>query len=124
MSDNIFAKYNAHTYERIEWKIDTNGFKYHKLSDVYNSGKKEVDCYGLFLSKGAYGLQAVAIGKECFYNLPAHKVETVKKMLSDNDCVNAIKDGRLALVIREYVNRTNKTCYDCDFKDKGVKVPF
>lgn len=123
MSDNIFSKY-AHTYERINWNVDTSGFKYYKLGDAYNSGKKEVDCHGLFLTKSAYGLQAVAIGTHCFYNLPSHKVESVKKILADDECVKAIKDGRLVLVIRQYVNRTNKTCYDCDFKDRGEKAPF
>lgn len=125
MSDsNIFSKYNARTYERIDWHIDTSNFKYYKLRDVYTSGKKEVACRGIFLTKGAFGLQAVAIGDNCFYNLPAHKVETVKKMLADSECVQAIKNGRLILAIREYVNRTNKTCYDCDFKDAGEKIPF
>lgn len=121
MSDNIFSKYNARTYERIDWNVDTEGFAYFKLGDAYRAGKKSVHCNGLFLTKGAYGLQAVAIGDKCFYNLPSYKVEIVKKMLADVECVNAIKAKRLSLKIREYVNRTNKTCYDCDFIDSGNK---
>lgn len=120
MSDNIFSKYNATNYERVNWEYDTDGFKFYKLADMYMAGKTKLNCYGLFLTKGNYGLQAVAIGNDCFYNLPSHKVETVKKMIADADCVAAIKRGRLALSLRKYTNKTGKTCFDCDFIDKGI----
>lgn len=130
MSSNIFSKYNAGGYERVNWEYDTSGFKFFKLADMYAAGRKKLNCFGLFLTKGNYGLQAVAIGDDCFYNLPSHKVETVKKMINDEDCVMAIKRGRLALSLRQYTNKTGKICFDCDFIDKGVEeeasgvIPF
>lgn len=130
MGDNIFSKYNANTYERIDWNVNTDGFNYKKLLDVYNEGARRLDVYGLFLTKGGYGLQAVAIGKDCFYNLPSHKVEIVKKVLADSEAVAAIKQGRLQFVLRKYENKTGKVCVDFDFVEKaqsepsGTKVPF
>ena len=111
-----FTKLNKNTFEKIEWNVKTDGFTFHKLSDFYNQGIKTIQVYGFFFTKSdEYGLQPVAIAKDCLINLPKHKKDTISDMLKNADCVSAIKNGECSLKLREYKSKYNKTCYDFDF---------
>lgn len=111
-----FTKLNKNAFEKIEWNVKTDGFTFHKLSDFYNQGIKTIQVYGFFFTKSdEYGLQPVAIAKDCLVNLPKHKTEVISDMLKNADCVNAIKNGDCSLKLREYKSKYNKTCYDFDF---------
>ena len=111
-----FTKLNKNTFEKIEWNVNTNGFTFKKLSDFYNQGIKVVPVFGFFFTKSEeYGLQPVAITKDCLVNLPKHKKDVISDMLKNADCVSAIKNGDCSLKLREYKSKYNKTCYDFDF---------
>ena len=111
-----FTKLNKNTFEKIEWNVDTSGFTFKKLSDFYNQGIKTIQVFGFFFTKSEnYGLQPIAIAKDCLVNLPTHKKDVVSDMLKNADCVNAIKNGECSLKLREYKSKYNKTCYDFDF---------
>ena len=111
-----FTKLNKNTFEKIEWNVDTKDFTFKKLSDFYNMGVKTVRVFGFFFTKSAeYGLQPVAIARNCLINLPKHKKDTISDMLKNADCVNAIKNGECSLKLREYKSKYGKTCYDFDF---------
>ena len=111
-----FTKLNKNTFEKIEWNVDTNGFTFKKLSDFYNMGVKTVRIFGFFFTKSEeYGLQPVAIARNCLINLPKHKKDTISDMLKNADCVSAIKNGDCTLKLREYKSKYGKTCYDFDF---------
>ena len=111
-----FTKLNKNTFEKIEWNVNTSGFTFKKLSDFYNNGIKAVRVFGFFFTKSdEYGLQPVAIAKDCLINLPKHKTEVISDMLKNADCVSAIKNGECSLKLREYKSKYNKTCYDFDF---------
>ena len=111
-----FTKLNKNTFEKIEWNVDTNGFTFKKLSDFYNMGVKTVRVFGFFFTKSEeYGLQPVAIARNCLINLPKHKKDTISDMLKNADCINAIKNGECSLKLREYKSKYGKTCYDFDF---------
>ena len=111
-----FTKLNKNTFEKIEWNVNTNGFTFKKLSDFYNQGIKTIQIFGFFFTKSEeYGLQPVAIARNCLVNLPKHKTEVISDMLKNADCVNAIKNGECSLKIREYKSKYGKTCYDFDF---------
>ena len=111
-----FTKLNKNTFEKIEWNVKTDGFTFHKLSDFYNQGIKTIQVFGFFFTKSEnYGLQPVAIAKDCLVNLPTHKKDVVSDMLKNADCVSAIKNGDCSLKLREYKSKYNKTCYDFDF---------
>ena len=111
-----FTKLNKNTFEKIEWNVDTNGFTFKKLSDFYNMGVKTVRVFGFFFTKSEeYGLQPVAIARNCLINLPKHKKDTISDMLKNADCVSAIKNGDCTLKLREYKSKYGKTCYDFDF---------
>lgn len=111
-----FTKLNKNTFEKIEWNVDTKDFTFKKLSDFYNMGVKTVRVFGFFFTKSAeYGLQPVAIARNCLINLPKHKKDTISDMLKNADCVSAIKNGDCSLKLREYKSKYGKTCYDFDF---------
>ena len=111
-----FTKLNKNTFEKIEWNVDTKDFTFKKLSDFYNMGVKTVRVFGFFFTKSEeYGLQPVAIARNCLINLPKHKKDTISDMLKNADCVNAIKNGECSLKLREYKSKYGKTCYDFDF---------
>lgn len=111
-----FTKLNKNTFEKIEWNVDTKDFTFKKLSDFYNMGVKTVRVFGFFFTKSEeYGLQPVAIARNCLINLPKHKKDTISDMLKNADCVSAIKNGDCSLKLREYKSKYGKTCYDFDF---------
>ena len=111
-----FTKLNKNTFEKIEWNVKTDGFTFKKLSDFYNQGIKVIQVFGFFFTKSEnYGLQPIAITKDCLLNLPTHKKDDVSDMLKNADCVSAIKNGECSLKLREYKSKYNKTCYDFDF---------
>ena len=111
-----FTKLNKNTFEKIDWNVDTKDFTFKKLSDFYNMGVKTVRVFGFFFTKSAeYGLQPVAIARNCLINLPKHKKDTTSDMLKNADCVSAIKNGDCSLKLREYKSKYGKTCYDFDF---------
>ena len=111
-----FTKLNKNTFEKIEWNVKTDGFTFKKLSDFYNQGIKVIQVFGFFFTKSEnYGLQPVAIAKDCLVNLPTHKKDDISEMLKNADCVNAIKNGECSLKLREYHSKYGKTCFDFDF---------
>ena len=111
-----FTQFNKNTFDKIEWNVNTKDFTFKKLSDFYNQGIKTIQVFGLFFVKSEnYGLQPVAILKDCLLNLPTHKKDIISDMLKNADCVNAIKNGECSLKIREYKSKYNKVCYDFDF---------
>ena len=111
-----FTKCNKNSFEKIEWNVNTTDFTFKKLSDFYNQGIKVIQVFGFFFTKSEnYGLQPIAITKDCLVNLPKHKTETISDMLKNADCVNAIKNGECSLKLREYKSNYNKICYDFDF---------
>ena len=113
-----FTKYNKNTFEKIEWNVNTSGFTFRKLSDFYCQGIKTIQVFGFFFTKSEnYGLQPVAITKECLVNLPTHKKDIISDMLKNAECVSAIKNGECSLKLREYKSKYGKTCYDFDFID-------
>ena len=110
-----FTQFNKNTFEKIEWGVDTNGFVFKKIKDIYEE-TNVVQVFGFFFVKSEnYGLQPVAILKDCLLNLPTHKREIISEMLKKPDAVNAIKNGECSLTFRQYKSKYNKVCYDFDF---------
>ena len=111
-----FTQFNKNNFEKIEWNVNTKDFTFKKLSDLYNQGIKTIQVFGFFFVKSEnYGLQPVAILKDCLLNLPTHKKDIISDMLKKPEAVNAIKNGECSLKLREYKSKYNKTCYDFDF---------
>lgn len=123
-----FTQFNKNTFEKIEWGVDTNGFVFTKIKDIYEE-TNVVQVFGFFFVKSEnYGLQPVAILKDCLLNLPTHKRDIISEMLKNPDAVNAIKNGECSLTFRQYKSKYNKVCYDFDFvntpKTETTEVVF
>lgn len=113
-----FTQYNKNTFKKIEWKVNTKDFTFKKLSDFFSHGVKTIQVFGFFFTRSEnYGLQPIAITKDCLVNLPTHKKDVILEMLKNDDCVNAIINGECSLKLREYKSKYNKMCYDFDFID-------
>ena len=111
-----FTQFNKNNFEKIEWNVNTKDFTFKKLSDFYNQGIKTIQIFGFFFVKSEnYGLQPVAILRDCLLNLPTHKKDIISDMLKNADCVEAIKNGECSLTFRQYKSKYNKICYDFDF---------
>ena len=125
-----FTQFNNNNFEKIEWNVNTEGFTFKKLADFFKSGVKTIQVFGFFFVKSEnFGLQPIAILKDCLLNLPTHKKDIISDMLKNADCVNAIKNGECSLKLREYKSKYNKTCYDFDFintpeTQANDKIPF
>ena len=116
------AKHNRNRGNKFT--IDTTGFEYKSLSELYNETSPDI----VFSVHGAY------IGKfyskrekkevECcfvasdgyFISLPAHLVDTVKEILTDQECVDQMNGGGAGLVVRPY-EKDGETYYTADFVD-------
>jgi hypothetical protein len=113
-----FTQYNKNSFEKIEWNVNTKDFTFKKLSDFFSQGVKTIQVYGFFFTKSEnYGLQPIAITKDCLVNLPTHKRDIISDMLKNPECVSAIKNGECSLKLRQYKSKYNKMCYDFDFID-------
>ena len=113
-----FTQYNKNSFEKIEWNVNTKDFTFKKLSDFFSQGVKTIQVFGFFFTKSEnFGLQPIAITKDCLVNLPTHKRDIISDMLKNPECVSAIKNGECSLKLREYKSKYNKMCYDFDFID-------
>lgn len=55
--------------------------------------------------KGKYGDEPVIITDECIVNAPSHLVDTVKNILTDENSVKLINDGKVGFKLYEYENK-------------------
>lgn len=108
-----FTTKNKNNFKKREWKKNTEGYTFKKLSELYENGVRKVQVFGFFFTKSEnYGLQPNAICDGFLLNLPTHQNETISIMLQDDVCYEAINNGECTLMIREYQSKYNKTCYD------------
>ena len=113
----------ANKYNKTTFEIDTTGFKYVKLGDIFNSkdeGGKDVIHHidGVYIHKSQLGYSPVIIDVECkrLVNLPSHTADTVREILSDVEAVETIKAGKVGYTIYEYESHSKK-CYSISFVD-------
>lgn len=113
----------------VTWKVNTQGRKYFKLEELAKQYEPEhkyiIDC--MFINdKSQYGespVVGVADLKESYMvNLPKHKLQDVKDMLSDQEAIEAVQLGRAGFVIRTYNPKgSNRICYTVDWID--IELP-
>lgn len=114
----------ASEFNRVGFGVNTEGFKYVKLSDIFDSADEggadvvhNVD--GVFVNKSPLGWSPTIIDAEKHWlvNLPQHMAETCQRILATAEAVQAIKDGRVGYVIYTYEAR-GKKCFSIRFIDK------
>ena len=110
----IASKYNK---SGIDWNINTEGFEFHKLSEIEEG--TEIIVKGLYINRrGKYDPSPVLIASDRFFNLPSYMTETVEEMLKDDELVNAIKTGKVGAIVRKFIDgKFGKESYTVDWSD-------
>lgn len=113
----------------VTWKVNTQGRKYFKLSELIEQHEIEhvyiIDC--LYINeKSQYGLAPVAgvadVKGSYMVNLPHHLLDDVKEMIADQEAIEAIQLGKAGFKIRSYQPKnSNRICYTVDWVD--VELP-
>lgn len=106
------------------FKVDTGGFEYENLSDLFDTKHPEkiFPVYGLYL--GTFYSKKERREVDCcfaasegyFISLPAHLVDTVREIRADDEAVALINESKAGLIIRPY-DRDGETYYSADFVD-------
>ena len=94
--------------------IDTDGYEYRKLEELYKEYGKEVEypIRALYINKTKYGESAIAVTDGYLINLPSHVVNDVKEIIADEELVQIINEGRVSITIYEYYShKYNGTFY-------------
>ncbi len=109
--------------------IDTEGYEYKKLEELYKEYGKDITypIRALYINNGKYGESAVAVTDGFFINLPNHVVADVKEIIADDELVQMINDGIVSISIYEYYShRYNGTFYGIKWIEEQPKedVPF
>ena len=93
--------------------------QYVSLEVLYNKNPEQIhDVKALYINtKSKFGdAPCVAIDPIIIVNLPKHLLETVKEMINDVECVDAINNNEVKFKIYSYRDNTfNKTCYGVEW---------
>lgn len=100
---------------RIDWGIDTKNMDFRKCGEMPQGTPLKL--HGVFITPdNGYGRGAVAILDDTLMNMPNRYVEVVENILSDDEMVQDIKDGNVAIEISEFVSKKYKNVgYDVTF---------
>lgn len=98
-----------------------DSFQYQTLDVLYktNGTDKIYPVKALFLNdKGRYGTHPVIVTDNELVDVPKHLTETVREMIADDECVDAINNGKVGFTIYEYIDsKFKKTCYSVTWID-------
>ena len=99
----------------IDWGIDTKNMDFYKCEEM-PQGKKLI-VHGFFTTPdNGYGRGAVAILDDVLLNLPQRYVEKVDTILSDDEMIEEIKTGNVAIEISTFTSKKyKKVGYDVTF---------
>lgn len=111
---------SKHNKGGIDWGIETEGFPYHKLEDIYKELQdKPLKVYGAYISnKGKFGPSPALISEGMIVNLPNHMVDTIKQILSSPEDIADIKRGVVFFRVRPYELKDDpRTFYSIEWVD-------
>lgn len=100
---------------KIDWGIDTKNMDFTKCGKMPQGTPLKL--HGVFITPDyCYGRGAVAILDDALLNMPSRYVEVVESILADDEMVQEIKDGKVAIEIYEFVSKK--------FKNVGYDIKF
>lgn len=104
----------------IRFKVNTEGFKFNRLKDVYENDDVKYYVKGLYIFSTQYGDSAVVALSDKFVNLPNHMINDVKDMIADDEIVDAINAGKVGFTIRTYDDKKHGKgkCYGVTWFDE------
>ena len=99
----------------IDWGVDTKNMEFAKCEEMPQ--ETTLNVHGFFTTPdNGYGRGAVAILDDVLLNLPNRYVETVDTILSDDEMIEEIKTGKIAIEISTFISKKyKKVCYDITF---------
>ena len=99
----------------IDWGIDTKNMDFKKWEEMPH--ETPLNVHGFFTTPdNGYGRGSVAILDDVLLNLPQRYVETVDTILSDDEMIDEIKAGKVAIEISTFVSKKyKKVGYDITF---------
>lgn len=110
----------AKQFNRVSFSVDTTGFEYCKLKDLYTAKTKNkvYRLDGLFVNRSPLGLSPVFIVADLkkLVNIPSHLTETAQTILSDVDAVEQIEGGKVGFTLYTYESH-GRECYGVKFVD-------
>lgn len=100
------------------FKIETKDFPFKKLKDFKDGSVHDV--HAIYVYETKYGTRASVAFDDCLVNLPMHMVDTARAMLNDEEVINDINAGKVAIKVRTFddTKYNRGTCYTCDWIDK------
>lgn len=105
---------------RFDFKTPVD-FNYTTLDVLYseNSDKFVYPVKALYLNKKSmYGAHPVIVTDKELVDIPKHLTDTVKEMIADDECVDAINKGKVGFTIYQYIDsKYKKTCYSVTWVD-------
>lgn len=108
----------AKQFNKVTFSVDTTGFEYKKLKEIYNAENKEnvFKLNGIFVNKSPLGFSPVAICADikALVNLPSHLTEMARNILADSEAVETIENGKVGFTVYEYEAK-GKQCYSIKF---------
>lgn len=101
----------------VDWGIDTTDMDFKKCAEM--PLETELKVHGFFTTPdNGYGRGAVAILDDLLLNLPQRYVEMVDTILSDDEMIEQIKAGKVAIVISTFTSKKyKKVGYDIMFAE-------
>ena len=107
----------AHKYNKgSAFDVNTTGFVYRNLSELKPG--EIVMLYGLFVNAKRTRRKKwdspVAIGEDCFWNLPTYMTDQVRDILADAEAVSDIQSGKVGFIRRDYTYKDAYTGEDVD----------
>lgn len=100
---------------RIDWGIDTKDMDFKKCEEMPQ--ETQLNLHGFFTTPdNGYGRGAVAILDDTLLNMPQRYVEVVDTILSDDEMIEEIKSGKVAIEISSFISeKYKKIGYDITF---------
>lgn len=111
----------AKKYNKVSrWNINTKGFEYKKISEIVAADGEDVTykVYGVIISKGGkFGPSPSVILENCFVNLPKHMTDSVDSILSSDEDMKDIIDGKVGIEFYSYSGKDNNLYYSANWVD-------
>lgn len=88
----------------IDWGIDTKNMEFRNCREMQK--ETPLKLRGVFIMPdNGYGECAIAILDDVLLNLPKRYIDTVKTIISDDEMVEEIKNGNVAIEISTFISK-------------------
>ena len=111
-----FAKFNKKTFTH---NIDTKEFNYFKLEELYKAAPDKTHrIYALYKNtSGKFGDSYSALLDKCFINLPQHLNAQCDEIVSTDESVALINEGKCGIKARKYTDKNGVERYTVEWVD-------